>query len=97
MKINPTDEKKVVSIAQDLIYAESKGRADSQVTGSWISSSADNRIGELTILHGLGHTAAASTVSKHDTALAIASIQDHVDEIKIPRNINPGIYHDCLG
>ena len=26
VKINPTDEKKVVSIAQDLIYAESKGR-----------------------------------------------------------------------
>ena len=88
------DEKKVVSIAQDLIYAESKGRKQThkslalglafrQITGS---------VRLLTILHGLGHTAAASTVSKHDTALAIASIQDHGDEIKIPRNINPSAF-----
>ena len=94
VKINPTDEKKVVSIAQDLIYAESKGRKQThkslalglavrQITGS---------VRLLTILHGLGHTAAASTVSKHDTALAIASIQDHGDEIKIPRNINPSAF-----
>ena len=46
----------------------------------------------LTILHGLGHTASSSTVSKHDTALAVASIQDQVDEIKIPRNINPSAF-----
>ena len=46
----------------------------------------------LTILHGLGHTVSSSTVPKHDTALAIASIQDQVDEIKIPRNINPSAF-----
>ena len=34
VKINPTDEKKVVSIAQDLIYAESKGRK--QLTSHWL-------------------------------------------------------------
>ena len=83
-----------MSIAQDLIYAESKGRKQThkslalglavrQLTGS-------TRL--LTILHGLGHTASSSTVSKHDTALAVASIQDQVDEIKIPRNINPSAF-----
>ena len=94
VKINASDERKVVSIAQDLIYADSKGRKQThkslalgmavrQITGS---------VRLLTILHGLGHTAAGSTVSKHDTALAITSIQDQGDEIKIPRNINPSAF-----
>ena len=47
VKINPSDERKVVWIAQDLIYAESGKKADSQVTGSWIGSSAANRINEI--------------------------------------------------
>ena len=83
-----------MSIAQDLIYAESKGRKQThkslalglavrQLTGS---------VRLLTILHGLGHVASPSTVSKHDTALAIASVQDEGDEIKIPRNINQSAF-----
>jgi hypothetical protein len=94
VKINPSDEKKVVSMAQDLIYAQSRGRkqthkslalgmAVQQLTGS---------VRLLKILHGLGHTASSATVSKHNTALAIATIQDDGDGIKLPRNINPSAF-----
>ena len=88
------DEKKVVSIAQDLIYAESKGRKQTHKPLA-LGLAVQQLIGStqlLTILHGLGHTASSSTVSKHDTALAIVSIQDQVDEIKIPRNIDPSAF-----
>ena len=42
----------------------------------------------LNVLHGLGHTASADTVSKHDTALAIINSNGDGREIKIPRNIS---------
>jgi hypothetical protein len=90
--ISPIERMKVVSIAQDLVYAESKGRklshkslalgmAVRQITGS---------IRLLRILHGLGHTTSTSTVYKHDTGLALASSKGQ--EIIIPRNINPGVF-----
>ena len=90
--ISPIERTKVVSIAQDLVYAESKGRklthkslalgmAVRQITGS---------IRLLRILHGLGHTTSTSTVYKHDTGLALASSKGQ--EIIIPRNINPGVF-----
>ena len=65
--ISPIERTKVVSIAQDLVYAESKGRklthkslalgmAVRQITRS---------IRLLRILHGLGHTTSTSTIYKH--------------------------------
>ena len=89
VKIRPSEKTKVVSIAQDLIYAESSGKKQThkslalgmtvrQMTGS---------IRLLRILHGLGHTASPDTVYRHDTALALASSMG--EEIIIPRNMNP--------
>ena len=92
VQISGNEQTKLVSIAQDLIYAESKGRKFThkslalgmivrQITGS---------VRLLRILHGLGHTASVATVYKHDTALAIASSRGQ--DIIIPRNINPGMF-----
>ena len=92
VKINENERTRVVSIAQDLVYAESKGKKFThkslalgmtvrQITGS---------VRLLRILHGLGHTASVATVYKHDTALAIASSRG--EDIIIPRNINPGLF-----
>ena len=92
VEISGNDQTKLVSIAQDLIYAESKGRKFThkslalgmtvrQITGS---------VRLLRILHGLGRTASVATVYKHDTALAIASSRGQ--DIIIPRNINPGMF-----
>ena len=92
VQISVNEQTKLVSIAQDLIYAESKGRKFThkslalgmtvrQITGS---------VRLLRILHGLGHTASVATVYKHDTALAIASSRGQ--DIIIPRNINPGTF-----
>ena len=89
VEISSKEDAKVVSIAQDLIYAESKGKKQThkslalgmavrQMTGS---------VRLLKVLHGLGHTASADTVSKHDTALAIISNNGDGKEIKIARNI----------
>ena len=88
--ISSSESAKVVSIAQDLIYAESKGKKQThkslalgmavrQMTGS-------HRL--LRILHGLGHTASTSTIYRHDTALAILSSDGQEKEITIPRNMN---------
>ena len=87
--ICPSEKTKVVSIAQDLIYAESNGKKQThkslalgmtvrQMTGS---------VRLLRILHGLGHTASTDTVYRHDSALALAS--SNGQEIIIPRNMNP--------
>jgi hypothetical protein len=92
VQISGSEQTKLVSIAQDLIYAESKGRKFThkslalgmtvrQITGS---------VRLLRILHGLGHTASVATVYKHDTALAIASSRGQ--DIIIPRNIKPGMF-----
>jgi hypothetical protein len=89
VEIRPSEKTKVVSIAQDMIYAESSGKKQThkslalgmtvrQMTGS---------IRLLRILHGLGHTASTDTVYRHDTALALASTNGQ--EIIIPRNMNP--------
>ena len=89
VEINPSEKTKVVSIAQDLIYAQSSGKKQThkslalgmtvrQMTGS---------VRLLKILHCLGHTASTDTVYRHDTALAISS--SNGQEIIIPRNINP--------
>ena len=89
VEICPSEKTKVVSIAQDLIYAESNGKKQThkslalgmtvrQMTGS---------IRLLKILHGLGHTASIDTVYRHDSALALAS--SNGQEIIIPRNMNP--------
>ena len=66
VEISSKEDAKVVSIEQDLIYAESKGKKQThkslalgmavrQMTGS---------VRLLKVLHGLGHTASADTVSK---------------------------------
>ena len=89
--ISSSENAKVVSIAQDLIYAESNGKKQThkslalgmtvrQMTGS---------VRLLRILHGLGHTASTATVYRHDTALAILSSDGAGKEITIPRNIIP--------
>ena len=94
VEISSKEDARVVSIAQDLIYAESKGKKQThkslalgmavrQMTGS---------VRLLKILHGLGHTASADTVSKHDTALAIISSNGDGKELKIPRNISKNIF-----
>eukprot|EP00794_Sanderia_malayensis_P020893 gene20893-22944_t len=90
MKVNVSkdDESKLISITQDLIYAESKGKKQTekalalgmavrQITGS---------IRLLRIIHGLGHSVSPSTVYRHDSALALASTNQQ--DIVIPRNIN---------
>jgi hypothetical protein len=92
VEIRPSERTKVVSIAQDLIYAESSGKKQThkslalgmtvrQMTGS---------VRLLRILHGLGHTASTDTVYRHDTALAIANSKN--EEIIIPRNMSPGAF-----
>lgn len=92
VRISENEQTKVVSIAQDLIYAESKGKKLThkslalgmtvrQITGS---------VRLLRILHGLGHTASTATVYKHDTALAVASSKGQ--DIIIPRNINAEVF-----
>lgn len=92
VEITTSEKTKVVSIAQDLIYAESRGKKQThkslalgmtvrQITGS---------VRLLKILHGLGHTVSASTVYKHDTALALASTKGQ--EIIIPRNMKSEVF-----
>ena len=94
VEISSKEDAKVVSIAQDLIYAESKGKKQThkslalrmavrQMTGS---------VRLLKVLHGLGHTASANTVSKHGTALAIISSNRDGKGIKIPRNILKNVF-----
>ena len=90
--ITDDEQTKVLSIAQDLVYAESKGKRQThkslalgmavrQTTGS---------IRLLKIIHGLGHCVSPSTVYKHDSALSIASSMEH--DIIIPRNISKGTF-----
>ena len=92
--VTPSKDAKVLSIAHDLIYAESSGKKQThkfvalgmavrQITGSM-------RL--LRILHGLGHTASTATVYRHDTALAILSSDEEGREITIPRNIVPNVF-----
>jgi hypothetical protein len=78
---------KVVSICQDLVYAESKGKKQTHK-----SLALGMAVRELTgsvklveILHGQGHSASSATVYKHDSALAVASSKGQ--DIIIPRNI----------
>ena len=91
VEISSNQSAKIVSIAQDLIYAESNGKKQThkalalgmavrQITGS---------VRLLRILHGLGHTASTDTVYRHDTALATSSSNGAEKEIAIPRNISP--------
>lgn len=91
VEIGSSENAKVVSIAQDLIYAQSKGKKQThkslalgmavrQMTGS---------VRLLRILHGLGHTASTDVIYKHDTALAILSSNGAGKEITLPRSINP--------
>ena len=93
-RVDVTDDEqtKLLSIAQDLVYAESKGKRQTQkslalgmavrqITGS---------IRLLKIIHGLGHCVSPSTVYKHDSALSIATSVEH--DIIIPRNISKGTY-----
>ena len=90
VKVNSSENAKIVSIAQDMVYAESKGRTQTfkylalgmavrQMTGS-------ERL--LRILHGLGHTASIATVHRHDTALALVSSYSVEKELPIPRNMS---------
>ena len=94
VEISSKEDAKVVSIAQDLIYAESKGKKQThkslalgmavrQMTGS---------VRLLKILHGLKHIASTDTISRHDTALAIISSEEDGKDIKIPRNISQDIF-----
>ena len=80
VEICPSEKTKVVSIAQDLIYAESNGKKQTH------KSLAMGMIVRQ-ILDGLGHTASTDTVYRHDSALALAS--SNGQEIIIPRNMNP--------
>lgn len=85
VNITHSDKTIVVSIAQDLIYAESKERIQT-LTSLAFGMKVRERTGSirlLKILHGLRHTASTATVFKHDKALVIASMQDDVDEMKI--------------
>ena len=94
VEISSNESAKIVSIAQDLIYAESNGKKQThkalalgmavrQITGS---------VRLLRILHGLGHTASTDTVYRHDTVLAISSSNCAGKEIAIPRNISSGTF-----
>ena len=86
-QISSEEQTKVLSIAQDMIYAESKGKKQTQkslalgMTVRQVSGS----IRLLKILHGLGHSASPATVYKHDTALSLVYTSN--EEIVIPRNI----------
>lgn len=92
VEVTRSEKTKVISIVQDMIYAESRrkkqthkslalGMTVRQITGS---------VRLLKILHGLGHTVSASTVYKHDTALALASTKGQ--EIIIPQNMKPEVF-----
>ena len=92
VQISENEQTKIASIAQDLIYAASKGRKFTHKSLA-LGMTVRNITGSvrlLRILHGLGHTASVATVYKHDTALAIAS--SGAQDIIIPRNINPGMF-----
>ena len=83
---------KVVSICQDLVYAEAKEKKQTQkslalgMTVRQMSGSTNL----INILHGLGHSVSSSTVCKHDSALA--SISNASDNLIIPRNLNVGYF-----
>ena len=81
---------KVVSICQDLVYAEAKGKKQTQKSlalgMSVCQISGSTKL--INILHGLGHSVSSSTVLKHDSAMA--SISNASDGVIIPRNINVG-------
>lgn len=82
---------KVVSICQDLIYAEGKGRKathKSLALGMTVRQLTGSRK-LIDILYGLGHTVSSDTVCKHDSALATLQISDSVI---IPRNVNVGVF-----
>ena len=94
VELSSSEDANIVSIAQDLVYAESKGRKQThkslalgmtvrQMTGS---------VRLLRILHGLGHTASTATVYRHDTALAIASSDGARKEMTIPRNVSANTF-----
>lgn len=94
VEISSDEDAKIVSIAQDLVYAESKGRKQThkslalgmtvrQMTGS---------VRLLRILHGLGHTSSTATVYRHDTALAIVNSDGAGKEMTIPRNVSANTF-----
>ena len=94
VNLSESEQCKVVSICQDLIYAEGRGRKQTekslalgvavrQLTGS---------IKVIELLHGLGHSVSPSTVYKHDSALAIAASSGTDSNILIPRNINSNTF-----
>lgn len=92
VQLEDSERCKVVSICQDLVYGESKGRKQTHK-----SLALGMAVRELTgsvkvveILHGLGHSVSSATVYKHDSALAVASSRGQ--DIIIPRNINAGLF-----
>ena len=89
--VDTTDDEqtKLLSIAQDIVYTQSKGKRQTQKSLA-LGMAVRQITGSIRLLHGLGHCVSPSTVYKHDSALSIATSVEH--DIIIPRNISRGTY-----
>ena len=94
MEISSNKDAKIVSIAQDLIYAESKGwkQTHKSLALGMTVRQITGYIRLLRILHGLVHTSSAATVYRHDTALAIVNSDSAGKEMTIPRNASANTF-----
>jgi hypothetical protein len=94
VKIEEHEEKKVLSIAQDMVYVWHNGKK--QTPKSISLSMAVRQISGcskiIDILNGFGHCVSHSSMLRHETALAKMNIQK---EVSIPREILPG-HHTIL-
>ena len=90
VKVAENEEKKILSIAQDIIFLKAKGRVVTpkhQVLSMTIRHM--TRSSQLIqILNGFGHSASHSSTLEHDTALAQRQLT--LGELAVPKGIRDG-------
>ncbi len=90
VKVAEKEEKKILSIAQDIIFLKTKGRVDTPKHRA-LSMTVRHMTGSsqlIQILNGLGHSASHSSTLEHDTALAQRQLS--LGELAIPKGIKDG-------
>ena len=88
--VGTTEEKKILSIAQDIMYLHAKGRVSTPKHHA-LSMTIRHMTGSseiIQILNGLGHCTSHSATLEHDTALAMVELSR--GEFPIPSGIKHG-------
>ena len=90
VKVAENEEKKILSIAQDIIFLKAKGRVVTPKHRA-LSMTIRHMTGSsqlIQILNGIGHSASHSSTSEHDTALAQCQLS--LGELAVPKGIRDG-------